>query len=135
MINVISKIDYNAIVALQQTFNFFISIDTKDANKVHMPHADNLIVQLNIDNCTLKWVLIDPATDVPLLYVEGLRDMDLHLSMLTPPNSALKSFTRDFSSLLSTIRLPIKIGNEDNKYAISEETFYVINATYIVIIP
>lgn len=92
-----------------------------------MPHAENLIVQLNIANCIPKWVLINPEAIVSLQHIKALQAMGFHSSILHPPPSPLKSFISDLSSALGTIKLPIKLGNEDNRY-IHSETFYAINA-------
>lgn len=54
-----------------------------DVEKVHLPHTDNLIARLNIANFILKHIMIDPTSNVSLLFSKALKEMELHLSMLT----------------------------------------------------
>lgn len=55
-----------------------------DANEVDLLHSDNLIVRLNVRNCTLKRVFIDPAIDVSILYKEAFLKIGFLLLMLNP---------------------------------------------------
>lgn len=47
--------------------------------------------------------------------------------MLKSHTSVLKSFTGDLSATLSTIHLPIKFGNKEDKYINLKETFYIVD--------
>lgn len=78
VINTVSKIDYNPIVTPRTTSVHLISFGPKDANKVHLPHDNNLIVQQNIGNCILKRVLIDPTADVLFMYIGAFQVMILY---------------------------------------------------------
>lgn len=64
----------------------------------------------------------------PFYMGEFFQEMGLLLSMFNPPHSILKSFYNNLALVLGTIRLSIKIGNKDDKYNNSEETFYVSDA-------
>lgn len=115
MINAVTKIDYNPVVAPQSTVGCFLSFSPKDIEKVHMPHADDLIIMLSIASCILKRILIDMIVDVSQLYAKAFREMRLLPSMLTQPPSIVKSFLEDLSFTLGSIRLPNKIGNVGNE--------------------
>lgn len=80
MIITITKIDYNPVVTPESTESCIIKFGPKDAEKVHTPHSDNLIVRLKIAN----------SVDVFLNYIKAFVEMRLLPSMLTPPASALQ---------------------------------------------
>lgn len=92
-----------------------VTFAPKDAEKVHLTHTDNLIVYHTIANDILRQVPMDPTTDASLLYVRVFNKMRLLLSILIPLTFTLKS-CNNLSSALNTIRLSIKISNDDDGY-------------------
>lgn len=79
----------------------------KFTDKVHIPHAENLIVRVDIVNCILKHILIDSVADISFPYIVPFREMGLLPLMLTPPPSMLRSFSNDSPFTIDTIHLPI----------------------------
>lgn len=96
------------------------------AKKVYFPHTNNLIIRLNIANCILRQVLVDPTTDVSILYAQASEEIRLLFLVLNLPHLALKSFNDDLSMVLRTIYLPVKLSNDTENYIYTEETFFVI---------
>lgn len=96
---------------------------TVDAKKMEFPHTDNLVVCLNITNCILWCVLIDLTTDVSIMYTQVFEEIGLLYSMLSPPHWAIKTFDGDLCSALGTIRLPVKLDNDNDGYIHIDETF------------
>lgn len=82
MRNVVIITYYTLVFTKQCTMDRLFPFRPKNSQKVYTPHINNLIVNLNIVNSILKWVLIDP-TDVYLLYIKAFKEMELHSSMLT----------------------------------------------------
>lgn len=93
-----------------------------------MPHIYNLVVRFNAGNCILKRVFIDPTGDVSILYHWAFIEVELYSSMMNPPISTLKYFDNSLADILGTIHLPMKLGNNDEGFQVSEENFYVIDA-------
>ena len=64
----------------------------QDAQHVHFPHSDPLVVEMHIANMILKRVLVDTGISVHILYKSSLERMGLSSKDLEPYNQTIYGF-------------------------------------------
>ncbi|XP_024027003.1 uncharacterized protein LOC112093203 [Morus notabilis] len=112
-----------------------LAFNEDDANGVHFPHNDALVVEAIIGNHTVCQILVDNGSSVDLLYSDCLENMGIPKEQLEKTSRPLYDFTGDSVIPQGTIRLPITAG-EKSRQAIIMANFVVIKgcSKYNVII-
>ena len=69
-----------------------ITFTDEDAERVHHPHDDAIIITLLIVNYTTRRVLVDKGSSADMLYYPAFQQMRLGKDQLLPINSPLVGF-------------------------------------------
>ena len=72
---------------------FFTKVD---ANRVHHPHEDALVVTAKIANNIVHRILVDNGSTINVLYWHTYQKIGLTRTNLSPTTSPLYGFTRDY---------------------------------------
>ncbi|XP_024021753.1 uncharacterized protein LOC112091721 [Morus notabilis] len=102
-----------------------LAFNEDDANGVHFPYNDALVVETLIGNHTLCQILVDNGSSVDLLYSDCLEKMEIPKEQLERTSRPLYGFTGDSIIPQGTIRLPITTG-EKPRQATTMANFMVI---------
>ena len=87
-----------------------ITFMDKDAEKVHHPHDDAIIITLLIADYTTRMVLVDNGSLTDILYYPTFQQMRLGRDQLCPVNSPLVGFKGMKVQPVGTIMLPMVVG-------------------------
>lgn len=82
----------------------------QDAQHVHFPHSDPLVVEMQIPNMIVERVLVDTGSSVNILYKSSLERMDLSSKDLEPCNQTIYNFLGEDMTPSGMIKLPITAG-------------------------
>lgn len=82
----------------------------QDAQHVHFPHSDQLVVEMQIANMIAKRVLMDTGSSVNILYMSLLERMRLSSKDLEPCNQTIYEFSGEGMTPNGMIKLPITPG-------------------------
>ncbi|EXB37478.1 hypothetical protein L484_001143 [Morus notabilis] len=102
-----------------------VTFNEEDANGVHFPHNNALVVEAIIENHTVCRILVDNESLVDLLYADCLEKMEVPKEQLEKTSRPLYGFTRDSVIPQGTNRLPITAG-EKLRHATTMANFVVI---------
>ena len=69
-----------------------ITFTDEDAERVHHPHDDVIVITLLIADYTTRRVLVDNGSSVDILYYPAFQQMRLVRDQLRPVNSPLVGF-------------------------------------------
>ncbi|RRT68338.1 hypothetical protein B296_00025839 [Ensete ventricosum] len=84
-----------------------------ESREVEYPdHGDMLVISVRITNALVKRVMVDTGSSVDILYKDAFLKLGLTTTDLSPMNSTLIGFTRDFVVPLGMIVLPITLSQE-----------------------
>ncbi|RWW65391.1 hypothetical protein BHE74_00027306 [Ensete ventricosum] len=84
-----------------------------ESREVEYPdHGDVLVISVRITNALVKRVMVDTGSSVDILYKDAFLKLGLTTTNLSPMNSTLIGFTRDFVVPLGMIVLPITLSQE-----------------------
>ena len=72
--------------------NPFIGFSEDDARRLHHPHDDTLVVNLQIGDYNMHWVLIDNGSSADILYYPVFQQIRIDREWLTPTNAPLVGF-------------------------------------------
>ena len=72
--------------------NPFIGFSEDDARRLHHPHDDTLVVNLQIGDYNMHWVLIDNGSSADILYYPVFQQIRIDRERLTPTNAPLVGF-------------------------------------------
>lgn len=84
----------------------------EDANGVHFPHNDALVVKPIIGNHTVCRILIDNGSSVDILYSDCLEKMEILKEKVEKTTQSLYGFTGDSIIPHGTIRQPVTAGEK-----------------------
>ena len=82
----------------------------KDAERIHHPHDDAIVITLLITDYTTRRVLMDNGSSADILYYPALQQMKLGRDQLRPVNSPLVGFGGMKVQPLGTISLSVAVG-------------------------
>ncbi|XP_013632851.1 PREDICTED: uncharacterized protein LOC106338416 [Brassica oleracea var. oleracea] len=77
-----------------------------DAEGIHVPHSDPLLVVLGIGEYDVTKVLIDTRSSVDLIFRGTLQKMGVDLDDIKPSSRTLTGFNGSSETIVGTIRLP-----------------------------
>ena len=88
-----------------------IKLSKDDAQKLHHPYDDALVVSLQIGDYNMHRILVDNRSSADILYYPAFQQMKIDRERLTSTNAPLVGFggTRVFS--LGAITLVVKAGD------------------------
>ena len=87
-----------------------ISFTEKDAQRLHHPHDDALVINLTIANFNIQRVRVDNRSSANILYYLAFQQMRISKERLIPSNVPLIGFGGTKVMLVRSITLPITIG-------------------------
>lgn len=102
-----------------------VAFTEKDANGVHFPHNDALVVEAVTGSHTVCRILVDNGSSVDILYSNWLEKRGIPNKQLEKTSMPLYGFTGDSVIPKGTIRLPITTG-EKPRQATMMSNFMVI---------
>ena len=86
-----------------------ITFTDKDAERVHHPHDNAIVITLLIADYTTRRVLVDNGSSVDILYYPAFQQMRLGRDQLRPVNSPLVRFGGMKVQPVGTITLPVVV--------------------------
>ncbi|XP_050290000.1 uncharacterized protein LOC126728179 [Quercus robur] len=87
-----------------------ISFTNKEAERIHHPHDDAIVITLLIADYTTKRVLVDNGSSTDILYYPTFQQMRLGRDQLRPVSSPLIGFGGMKVQPVGTITLPVVVG-------------------------
>ena len=87
-----------------------ITFTDEDAERIHHPHDDAIVITLLITNYTTRRVLVDNGSLANILYYQTFQQMKLGQDQLCPMNSPLVGFGGMKVQLAGAIFLPVVVG-------------------------
>ena len=87
-----------------------ITFMDEDAEGVHHPHDDAIVITLLIADYTTRRVLVDNSSSADILYYPTFQKMKLGRDQLCPVNSPLVGFEGMKVQPVGTITLPVMVG-------------------------
>ena len=87
-----------------------ITFTEEDAERIHHPYDDAIVITLLIADYTTRRVLVDNGSSADILYFPAFQQMRLGQDQLCPVNSPLVGFGGMKVQLVSTITLPVIVG-------------------------
>ena len=97
-----------------------------DANLVHHPHCDALVITMMMANNNVHRILVDNGSSVGILYYQAFQKMGLKNSDLRPSPNPIYGFTGDSVTPIGVITLPMTMGEYPR------ESFVMANFLVIV---
>ena len=88
-----------------------ISFTDEEAERIHHPHDDVIIITLLIANYTTRRVLVDNGSSTDILYYPAFQQMRLGQDQLRLMCSPLIGFGGMKVQPVSTITLPVVVGS------------------------
>lgn len=89
-----------------------ITFTETDANGVHFPQNNVLVIKAIIENHTVYRILVDNGSSVNILYSDYLEKMGITKSQLTPNSQPFYGFTRDNIIPEGVIRLYLTVNDQ-----------------------
>ena len=105
-----------------------ITVTNEDAERVHHPHDDAIVITLLIADYTTKRVLVDNGSSADILYYPALQQMRLGQDQLRLVNSPLVGFGGMKMQPVGTIMLTMVVGAYPQQI-IKEVNFLVIDCS------
>ena len=87
-----------------------ITFTNADAERVHHPHDDAIVITLLIVNYTTRRVLVDNGSSADILYYLAFQQMRLERDQLHLVNSPLVGFSGMKVQFVGTVTLPVVVG-------------------------
>ena len=81
-----------------------------DAERVHHPHDDAIVITLLIANYTTRRMLVDNGSLADILYYIAFQQIRLRRDQLRPVNSPLVGFGEMKVQPVGTVTLPVIMG-------------------------
>ena len=105
-----------------------ISFTDEDAERIHHPHDDAIVITLLIADYTTRRVLVDNGSSVDILYYPTFQQMRLGQDQLRPVCSPLIGFGGMKVQPVGTITLPVVVGSYPQKIT-REVNFFVVDCS------
>ena len=91
--------------------NSVISFSEEDAQRLHHPYDDALVVSIRIGDYNTHRVLVDNGSSADILYYLGFQQMRINREHLVPTNAPLVGFRGTKVYPLGTVTLPVTVGD------------------------
>ena len=99
------------VLKMARIDNPIIKFSKKDAQHLHHPHNDALVISIRVGDYNTHQVLVDNESTVDILYYPAFQQMRINREWLVQTNSPLVEFIRTKVYPLSTIILPIMVSD------------------------
>ena len=99
------------VLKMARIDNPIIKFSKKDAQHLHHPHNDALVISIRVGDYNTHQVLVDNESTVDILYYPSFQQMRINREWLVQTNSPLVEFRRTKVYPLSTIILPIMVSD------------------------
>lgn len=90
--------------------NDVISFAEEETAGIDKPHNDPLVVNLIVNDCNMRRILIDTGSSLDVIFRETLQRMDVDLTSLTGAPRPVTGFSGDTTMTMGTIQLPVQAG-------------------------
>ena len=87
-----------------------ITFTDEDAERIHHPHDDAIVISMPIVDYTTRRVLVDNGSSVDILYYPTFQKMRLGRDQLRPINSPMVGFGGMKVQPVGTVTLPVVVG-------------------------
>ena len=87
-----------------------ITFTEEEAERIHHPHDDAIVITLLIADYTTRRVLVDNGSSADILYLPAFQQMKLGRDRLRPVNSPLVGFGGMRVQPVGTVTLPVVVG-------------------------
>ncbi|KAF3433513.1 hypothetical protein FNV43_RR24615 [Rhamnella rubrinervis] len=84
-----------------------IIFTSEDTTEVLYPHDNELVVTLNVGNCTITWILVDNGSLTDIIFSNTLDKMGISPSAIQPTKATLVGYDRNESLAKGRIILPV----------------------------
>ena len=108
--------------------NPIIGFLKEDAQCLHHPHNDALVVSIRVGDYNTYRVLVDNGSSTNILYYPTFRQMRIDTERLVPTNAPLVGFGGTKVYPLGTITLPVTIRDYPQQIT-RNVTFLVVNCS------
>ena len=108
-----------------------ISFTDEDAERIHHPHDDAIVITLLIADYTTRRVLVDNGSSADILYYPAFQQMRLGRDRLRPVCSPLIGFGGMKVQPVGTITLPVVVGSYPQQVT-REVNFLVVDCFIFV---
>ena len=88
-----------------------ISFTDEEAERIHHPHDDAIVITLLLADYTTRRVLVDNGSSVDILYYPAFQQMRLERDLLHPVCSSLIGFGGMKVQPVGTVMLPVVVGS------------------------
>ena len=88
-----------------------ISFTDEEAERIHLPHDDAIVITLLIADYTTRRVLVDNGSSADILYYPAFQQMRLGRDLLRPACSPLIGFGGMKVQPVGTVTLPVVVGS------------------------
>ena len=105
-----------------------ISFTEENAQRLHYPHDDALVINLTITNFNTQWVLVDNGILVDILYYPTFQQMRIGKERLMPLNVPLVGFGGTKVMLVGSITLLVTISTYPQQIT-KDVTFLVVDCS------
>ena len=99
------------VLKMARIDNPIIKFSKKDAQHLHHPHNNALVISIRVGDYNTHQVLVDNESTVDILYYPAFQQMRINREWLVQTNSPLVEFRRTKVYPLSTIILPIMVSD------------------------
>ena len=106
-----------------------IRFSEKDAQRLHHPHDDALVVSIWIEDYNMHWVLVNNGSLADILYYPAFQQMGIDRERLIPTNALLVSFGGTRVLPLGAITLSVVVGDYPHQIA-KDVTFLVVGCSF-----
>ena len=108
--------------------NPVIRFSEEDAQRLHHPHDDALVVSLQVRDYNMHQVLVDNGSSANILYYPAFQQMRIDRERLSPMNTPLVGFGRTRVFPLGVITISITTGNYPQQIT-RDVTFLVVDCS------
>ena len=106
-----------------------ISFTDEDAERIHRPYDDAIVITLLIADYTTRRVLVDNGSSADILYYPAFQQMRLGRDQLRPVCSPLIEFGGMKVQPVGTITLPVVVGSYPQQIT-REVNFLVVDCSF-----
>ena len=107
-----------------------IGFSKEDARRLHHPHDDALVDNIQIEDYNMHRVLVDNGSSADILYYPAFQQMGINRERLIPTNAPLVGFGGTRVLPLSAITLSIVVGDYPQQIA-KDVTFLMVDCSFI----
>ena len=88
-----------------------IGFSEEDAQRLHHPHDDALVISIRVEDYNIHQVLVDNGSSADILYYPVFQQMRIDKERLIPTNTPLVGFGGSQVFPLGAVTLPVMVGD------------------------